>query len=53
VRCIEGRDCGHEAEARTVFVLGPSARWKKEGIKERCVGQIDGKGKEKEGGDYL
>jgi len=53
VRCIKGHDCGRKAEARTVFVLGLSARWKKEGIKEHCVGQIDGKGKEKEGGDYL
>ena len=53
MHCIKGHDCRHKAEARMVFVLGPLARWKKEGIKERCVGQIDGKGKEKEGRDYL
>ena len=37
--CIKGCDCEHKAEAMMVFVLGPSARWKKEGIKNVVLGR--------------
>jgi len=37
--CIEGHNCGHKAKARMVFVLGLSARWKKEGIKNVVLGR--------------
>ena len=48
---FRGCDCGHEVQVSTVFVLGPSVKWKKEGKRERCVNRLYRKGKEKENGD--